>query len=67
MDTSRRTEWFERFTQRSDLVMTLLSIAWIPVLELPVLTHVPVSMNTTFFVFDSVVWALFILEYFVKR
>ena len=47
--------------------MTLLSIAWIPVLELPVLTHVPVSMNTTFFVFDSVVWALFILEYFVKR
>lgn len=46
--------------------MTLLGIAWIPVLELPILTHVPASMHSTFFVLDSVVWVLFILEYLVK-
>ena len=66
MSSPRRAEWFERFTHRSELALTLLSIAWIPVLELPLLTHVPASMNTTFLVLDSVVWALFILEYLVK-
>ena len=66
MSKPRRDESYERFTQRSDLVMTLLGIAWIPVLELPILTHVPASMNSTFFVLDTVVWSLFILEYLVK-
>ena len=66
MTTPRRGASFERFSQRSDLVMTVLGIVWIPVLELPVLTHIPASMNATFFVLDSVVWALFILEYLVK-
>ncbi len=66
MTTPRRGASFERFSQRSDLVMTVLGIVWIPVLELPVLTHIPASMNATFFVLDTVVWALFILEYLVK-
>ncbi len=66
MSTPRPDESFERFTRRSDLAMTLLGIAWIPVLELPLLTNVPASMNTTFFVLDSIVWALFILEYLIK-
>lgn len=57
---------FDRFSAATDLPMTVLTIAWIPVLIVPLVDHVHGTVASSLDLVDYVIWALFALEYLVK-
>jgi voltage-gated potassium channel len=57
---------FDRFSAATDLPVTVLTVAWLPVLIVPLFVHLNGSVDATFDVVDYSVWALFALEYVTK-
>lgn len=57
---------FDRFTSVTDLPMTLLTLAWLPVLVVPLVQPVHGTVATSFDVVDACVWSLFAFEYLAR-
>jgi len=56
----------DRFSARIDSVMTVLALAWLPVLIIPLVTTLHGAVAVTFDALDYFVWAAFGIEYLVK-
>ena len=56
----------ERFSERIDPWMTVLAVAWLPVLVIPMVITLHGAVALTFDVLDYAVWAAFAVEYFAK-
>lgn len=59
-------ERLDTFSSRIDPVMMVLALIWLPVLVIPLITHLHGSVALTFAVIDYAVWAAFAIEYAVK-
>ena len=59
-------EALDRFSQRSDPVMMVLALVWLPVLVIPLVTTLHGSVALTFDIVDYVIWVAFGVEYAVK-
>jgi voltage-gated potassium channel len=57
---------YDRFAEAVDTPMLVITILWLPVLIIPLLTPVHGAAAESFAVVDFTVWALFALEYIVK-
>lgn len=57
---------FDRFVQTSDLPMTALTLAWLPVLLVPLFVHVDGAVASSLDVTDYAIWAVFALEYLAR-
>jgi voltage-gated potassium channel len=57
---------FDRFSAATDLSLTVLTVAWLPILIVPLFAHLHGSMDETFELLDYSIWALFALEYVTK-
>jgi voltage-gated potassium channel len=57
---------YERFARAVDGPMMVITILWLPVLIIPLLTPVHGTVASTFAVIDYSVWALFAVEYPAK-
>jgi voltage-gated potassium channel len=64
--TESHEEALERFSARIDPFMTLLALAWLPVLVVPFATQLHGSVALAFAVIDYVIWAIFAAEYTIK-
>ena len=63
---ARSQDAYDRFSAAVDIPLTVLTIAWLPVLIVPLITPVHGALAETFAVIDYMVWALFVLEYLIK-
>jgi voltage-gated potassium channel len=63
---ARSEERLERLSARLDPWMTVLALAWLPVLVIPMVTTLHGSVAVTFDVLDYSVWAAFAFEYGIK-
>ena len=63
---ARSQSAYERFSAATDLPLTLLAVLWVPVLVLPVVMHLPASVNRAFNLVDVGVWAVYAAEYLVR-
>ncbi len=63
---ARSQEAYERFARAVDGPMMVITILWLPVLVVPLLTPVHGTVATTFEVIDYTIWALFAVEYLAK-
>lgn len=63
---SDRTGTYERFCAAVDGPMAILTLAWLPVLIIPLVVPLHGSVAETFDLIDYFIWALFSVEYFVK-
>jgi voltage-gated potassium channel len=61
-----RGEAFERFSRMVDGPMTILALAMIPLLIVPLMVTLPPAMDRTFVAVDYLIWAAFTIEYAVK-
>jgi voltage-gated potassium channel len=57
---------YERFSSAVELPLTVVGLAWLPILIVPLVTKLHGSVASTFDLIDYVVWALFLFEYVVK-
>ena len=57
---------YERFSAAVDGPMMVITILWLPVLIIPLLTPVHGTVASTFATVDYTVWALFAVEYLAK-
>lgn len=62
----RSPEAYERFSRAVDGPMTVLAIIWLPVLVVPLVTHLSPVLADTFNGIDYTVWAVFVVEYLTK-
>src|ERR1700758_3555844 len=62
----RNQDAYDRFSAAVELPLMVVTIAWLPVLIIPLITPVHGAVAETFAVIDYMVWALFILEYLIK-
>jgi voltage-gated potassium channel len=62
----RSSEAYERFSKAIDGPMMVITILWLPILIIPLLTHLHGNVAQTFAVIDYLVWSLFALEYLAK-
>lgn len=62
----RSAEGYERFARLVDGPMLVLAILWLPVLVVPLVTHVGGATSDTLNAIDYLVWALFTVEYVAK-
>ena len=62
----RSQEAYDRFSEAVALPLTILALAWLPILLIPIAAHLPDSVARTFEVVDYVVWVAFAMEYAVK-
>lgn len=63
---ARNEEAFKRFSDATDLPLTVLALVWLPVLIVPLVTTLPPDLRDTFAVIDYTVWAAFAVEYLVR-
>lgn len=66
MESTQRSDAYIRFTKWSDIPMMAVSILWLPILIIPIVVHLSNGLAETFAAIDYTVWALFVVEYFVK-
>jgi hypothetical protein len=64
--TRERGAAFERFSRAVDGPMTVLALAMIPLLIVPLIVDLSPGMDRTFVAVDYLVWAAFTIEYAVK-
>ncbi len=64
--TEDEDQALSRFSARIDPAMTVLAIAWLQVLIIPLVTTLHGAVAVTFDVFDYCVWAAFGVEYLAK-
>jgi voltage-gated potassium channel len=57
---------FDRFAAITDQPMTVLTLAWLPVLIVPLVVHVHGAVASSLDFADYAIWALFAVEYMVK-
>lgn len=57
---------FDRFSAATDFPLTILTLAWLPVLIVPLFVHLHGSVDETVNGIDYSIWALFALEYITK-
>jgi len=62
----RSQERYDRFAEAVDTPMLVITILWLPVLIVPLMTPVHGSVAASLATIDYTVWALFALEYIVK-
>lgn len=63
---ARSQEAYDRFAKVVDGPMMVLTILWIPVLIVPLVTSVHGGLDESLVAIDYTIWALFVIEYFVK-
>jgi voltage-gated potassium channel len=63
---SRNADAYDRFAKAVDGPMMVITILWLPVLIIPLVTPVHGAMRDAFTTIDVIVWALFALEYVAK-
>jgi voltage-gated potassium channel len=63
---SRNSDAYDRFSAAVDGPLMVISIAWLPILIVPLATHLRGSTARAFDLIDYVVWALFAIEYLSK-
>ena len=63
---TRSEDRYDRFAEAVDTPMLVITILWLPVLIIPLMTPIHGAMAETFALIDYTVWALFALEYIVK-
>jgi voltage-gated potassium channel len=62
----RSQEAYDRFSAAVALPLTVLALAWLPILMVPIVAHLPSGVATVFDAVDYFVWAAFAIEYGVK-
>jgi voltage-gated potassium channel len=62
----RSQDAYDRFSAAVDLPLTILAVAWLPVLVVPLVARVPPAVADTLDSIDYLVWAAFVIEYLVK-
>jgi voltage-gated potassium channel len=65
-DPTQAPDRYERFAQAVDVPMMVLTVLWLPVLIVPLVTPVQGVVASTMDFLDYTVWALFALEYGIK-
>lgn len=63
---TRSQDRYDRFASAVDTPMLIITIAWLPVLIVPLVTPVHGAVAASLLVINFTVWALFALEYLVK-
>lgn len=63
---ARSQDAYEHFAKAVDGPMMVITIMWLPVLIIPLVTPVHGTVATTFEVIDYTIWALFAVEYLAK-
>jgi hypothetical protein len=63
---SRNADAYDRFAKAVDVPMMVITILWLPVLIIPLVTSVHGTVDDLFVAIDFMVWALFAVEYIVK-
>ena len=63
---ARNQDAYDRFAAAVDTPLMIVTILWLPVLIIPLVTPVHGAVAETFAVIDYMVWALFVLEYVTK-
>ena len=63
---ARSQERYDAFAKAVDVPMLVVTILWLPVLIIPLVTPVHGTLATTLETIDYMVWALFALEYLIK-
>jgi voltage-gated potassium channel len=61
-----RAEAFERFSHAVDGPMTILALAMIPLIVVPLVLDLPPATERAFLSIDYVLWAVFAAEYGIK-
>jgi voltage-gated potassium channel len=64
--TRDRGEGFERFSRAVDGPMTVLALAMIPLIVVPLIMDLSPGLDSAFVAIDYLVWAAFAVEYVVK-
>jgi voltage-gated potassium channel len=64
--TQEAPDRYERFAQAVDVPMMVLTVLWLPVLVIPLVTPMHGAVASTMDFVDYTVWALFTLEYGIK-
>lgn len=62
----RTQDAYDRFSAVVELPLTILALAWLPVLVIPFVVHLSPGLNLTFETIDYFVWAAFVVEYVTK-
>jgi voltage-gated potassium channel len=57
---------YDRFSAAAELPLTILAVAWLPVLVVPLVVRVPAALADTLDTVDYLVWAVFVAEYLIK-
>jgi len=65
-DKTRTQDRYDKFAATVDTPMLVLTILWLPVLIVPLVSAVHGKIATTLATVDYTVWALFTLEYLIK-
>jgi voltage-gated potassium channel len=62
----RTQDAYDRFSAAVELPLTILALAWLPVLVIPFVIKLSPTLNLTFETIDYFVWAAFVIEYMTK-
>jgi voltage-gated potassium channel len=63
---ARSQDAYDRFAKTVDGPMMVLTIIWIPVLIIPLVMSVQGALDEALVTVDYTIWALFVVEYFIK-
>ena len=63
---SRNQDAFDRYCTWTALPLTILSVAWLPVLVVPYVVHLSAGTGAAFGAVDYFVWAVFAVDYGVR-
>jgi voltage-gated potassium channel len=63
---AKNADAYDRFTEAVDGPMMVITILWLPILIVPLVTPVHGSVAESFLVIDFMIWGLFVIEYLVK-
>jgi voltage-gated potassium channel len=64
--TGNRAEAFERFSRAVDGPMTVLALAMVPLIVVPLVADLPPATERAFLAVDYLLWAIFAAEYAIK-
>ena len=57
---------YDRFSRSVELPLTVIGIAWLPILVIPLVVQLSGSVAEAFDLIDYLVWAMFVVEYMIK-
>jgi voltage-gated potassium channel len=63
---ARSQDAYDRFSAAVELPLAILALVWLPILVVPLVTHLQAAVAETFTAIDYFVWAAFVVEYLVK-